>query len=159
MRRDAGGAHGFQHVPGDDGILLQVAARMVRAEAHVGIGREVEDEIRASHGVLDGIQFQQVALDQAEARIGLRALQKAQKSGGQIVEAGDVVAVCQQAVHQIAADESRRSRNECSHFKLPPNRCSSPIRKMSRTLRRLPLTRLSRLSASSRQRIGNCSIR
>ena len=113
----------------------------------------------ARHGVRDGVQFQQVALDQAEARIGLRTLQKTQESGGQIVEAGDVVAGCQQAVHQIAADESRRSRNECSHFNLPPNRCSSPIRKMSRTLRRLPLTRLSRLSASSRQRIGNCSIR
>ena len=139
--------------------LFEVAARMVRAEADVGIGRQVEDEIRARHGVLDGVQFQQVALDEAEARIGLRTFQKTQKSGGQIVEAGDLVAGGQQAVHQIAADESRRSGNECSHFRLPPNRCCSPIRKMSRTLRRLPLTRLRRLSASSRQRIGSCSMR
>ena len=76
MRRAPAGPHGFQHVPGDDGVLLQVAARMVGAEADVGIGGQVEDEIRARHGALDGVQIQQVAFDQAEARIGLRAFQK-----------------------------------------------------------------------------------
>ena len=74
MRRAPDGPHGFQHVPGDDGILLQVAARMVRAEAHVGIGRQVEDEIRARHGARDRVEVQQVALDEAEARIRLRSL-------------------------------------------------------------------------------------
>ena len=132
---------------------------MVRAEAHIGVRRQVENEIRARHGARDGRQIQQVALHQAEARVRLGALQKAAESGGQVVEARDVVPSRQQAVHQIAADESRRSRNECLQSNLPPNRCSSPIRKMSRTLRKLPLTRLSRLSASSRQRMGNCSIR
>ena len=132
---------------------------MVGAEAHVGIGGQVEDEVRARHGARDGVEIQQVALDEAEARIGLRTFEKAPESGGEVVEAGDFVPSGQQAVHQVAADESRGAGNECFHFSLPPNRCCSPIRKMSRTLRRLPLTRLRRLSASSRQRMGTCSIR
>ena len=132
---------------------------MVRAEADIGVRRQVEYEIGARHGARDGVQIQQIALHQAEPRKRPRALQKAPESGGQVVESSNVVPFGQQAVHQVAADEPRGSRNECSHCNLPPNRCSSPIRKMSRTLCRLPLTRLSRLSASSRQRMGTCSIR
>ncbi len=54
---------------------------MVRSEAHVGIGRQMENEIRARHGARDRVEVQQVALDQAEARIGLRTFQKATESG------------------------------------------------------------------------------
>src|SRR5207244_10757711 len=122
-------------------------------------GREVENEIRARRGARDRVEVQQVAFDEAETRIGLRTFEKAPESGGEIVERCDVVSGGQEAVHQTATDESRRSRNECFHFSLPPNRCCSPIQKMSRTLRKLPLTRLRRLSASSRQRMGTWPIR
>ena len=65
---------------------------MVRAEAHIGIGRQMEHEVRTGHGARDGVEVQQVALDEAEARMGLRTLEKAPESGGEVVERRDVVA-------------------------------------------------------------------
>jgi len=43
------GPHGLENVEGRQGVLLDVAAGIVRPEAHVGVGREVEDKIAASH--------------------------------------------------------------------------------------------------------------
>ena len=46
---DAVGAHGFQHVEGGDGVLLQIFVRMFEAEADIGIGRQMKDEIASGH--------------------------------------------------------------------------------------------------------------
>src|SRR5436305_252201 len=132
---------------------------MLGSEANVGIRRQVKHEIRAVHGAGHGVEVEQVPLHQTEARAGVSAFQKFAKAGGEIIEAGHLVAVGEQAVHQIASDEAGRARNEGLHFSLPPNRCSMPIRRISRRLRRFPRTRSSRLSASSRQRTGTCCTR
>ena len=54
---DAGRAHRLQHVVGGDGVLLEVAARVVGAEADVGVGGEVEDEVVAAVGLRASASF------------------------------------------------------------------------------------------------------
>src|SRR5262249_14719266 len=123
---------------------------------HVCIGGKMEHELGISERPLHRIQVEQVALDQTESRIRAGAPQKLAKTGGEIIEADDLVARVEQPVHQIAPDEPRRAGYERPHLSLPPKRCSSPILKMSRIFLRFPVTRSRRLSASSRHTTGTC---
>ena len=42
-------------------------ARMLGAEAHVGVGREMEDELAAAHRRGQALEIERVAFDQREA--------------------------------------------------------------------------------------------
>ena len=57
-------------------VFCSRSRRDGRAKADIGVRREVEDHVGAGHRALDGVQVQQVAFHQAEARAGLRAIQE-----------------------------------------------------------------------------------
>ena len=88
---------------------------MLRAEAHVGVGGEMKDELGALHGARQRLRVEQVALDEAEIRVRRRALEKAHPAGRQIVVADDGVAVGEQTIDQIASDEAGCSGDKIGH--------------------------------------------
>ena len=51
---DVVAAHGFEDVPGDDDVLLEVAIGVIGAEADIGVGGEVDDEVGAGDGFGEG---------------------------------------------------------------------------------------------------------
>jgi hypothetical protein len=68
--------------------------RTPAAKADIGIGGEVDNEVRALHrwGNLGGMQ--QVAAHRAEVRMRQRAVQELRLAGREIVEADDDVPRC-----------------------------------------------------------------
>ncbi len=85
---------------------------MVGAEAHVGVGREVEDEIVPLHGLGQAGFVQHVPFDQPEARLEQRLGQEAPLPGREVVVSRDGMAVGQEPVYQIAADETGSAGDE-----------------------------------------------
>src|SRR5690348_15523759 len=80
-------AHGFENIPGRESVLVEILAGLLRAEADVGIGGQVEDEIDACHGGAEGFAAEQIGRNQpvlgrAAGRLDERAL-----TGGKIVVA------------------------------------------------------------------------
>ena len=67
MSLDAVGAHRLQHVEGGDGVLLEILARMLEAEADVGVGGEMEHDVAAGHRGSQRRRVEDVAFDQLES--------------------------------------------------------------------------------------------
>src|SRR5205823_14043769 len=83
-------------------------------EADVGVGGQVEAEVVPGHGAGQARQVEQVALDQPVA--GPAALrQEGALAGREVVVDGHLVAVGQQAVDQVAADEAGAAGDEGTH--------------------------------------------
>jgi len=102
---DAVGAHGFQHVEGGDGVLLEILVRMFESEPHVGIGGEVKDKIAPGHRLLQRREVKVVAMNEFEIRMAPRGRQKFILARGKIVPADNRFTAGQQAVNKIAANE------------------------------------------------------
>jgi hypothetical protein len=85
---------------------------MLETEAHVGIRGEVEDKIATGHRFGERGQIQVVTLDEFEIFIFQRGVQKFPLAGGKIIPADHGFAVGEQAVNEIAADETRRAGDE-----------------------------------------------
>src|SRR5450755_4606191 len=66
---DTLGAHGFEDVPGSDGVLLEIAAGMVGPEANVGIGGQMEHHVDSRHRFAESIEVEQVGTEEAVTRI------------------------------------------------------------------------------------------
>jgi len=98
MALHAVGAHGLQDVEGRDRILLEVFPGMLPAVLDVGVGGEVEDEVDAFHRGGERGQVEVVAADQFEFRILQGAVEETDLPGGEIVPAGDLDAVREEAV-------------------------------------------------------------
>ena len=86
---------------------------MLGAEAHIGIGGKMKDEIGALHGLRQrrGVG-QKIAFDQVKIRVLDCRLEETPVAGRQIVKADDAVAVREQAIGQVAADEAGGSGDE-----------------------------------------------
>ncbi len=109
---DARGPHCFKDVMGGEGILLQIAAGMRGARAHVGISRQVENLIVFFHGHGQSRQVQRVADDQAKAGMSKSRFDEAALAGGEVVIGGHVMPIGQQAIDQMAADETCSAGDE-----------------------------------------------
>src|SRR5262249_32983372 len=66
------GSHRFEDMEGGDRVLLKILARVLGAEADVGVRGEVEDEVVPGDVTGQGGQVEQVALDEAESRMAQR---------------------------------------------------------------------------------------
>ena len=68
MSLDAVAAHRLQHIEGRDRVLLEILARMLQAEADVGIGGEMKHDVAAGHRGRQRRRIEDVAFDQLERR-------------------------------------------------------------------------------------------
>src|SRR6476469_8887877 len=120
----------------------------------------MDHEIRAPHGSLERRQVEDIPPMELEAGRRRGLLQEMLPPGRKVVVAYDIVALGEQPVHQVAGNESGRAGDKDFHDWA---RRYSPrerrMRKISATLRRFPLNSCSRLSPSSRQRIGTSLMR
>ena len=88
---------------------------MIKAEAHIGVGRQVKNKIASGHRANQRRQVQAVTLQKPEFRIGQRRLQEFPLASGKIVPADNPFAVGKQPVHEIAADEAGRAGHNEGH--------------------------------------------
>jgi hypothetical protein len=118
---DTASAHRFQNIPRRHRILLQILARILRTEAHVRIGGQVEDTFGSRHTPDERIEVQHVATFQGELRMAQRAVKELDSTRREVVEADYAVALAQQSIHQVASNEPGCARDECNHgfSKLP----------------------------------------
>ena len=108
---DAVAAHRFKDVPGDDDVLVEVAARKLGAIAEIGVGSEMEDSIDALADLGDGSEVKEVAENELEARGGAGTLQKLAPSGDAVIDADNFVAIRKQAVDRMTAKKPGRAGN------------------------------------------------
>ena len=112
---DAAGAHRLEHVEGGDGVLLEILARMVGAEADVRIGRQMEHEVAPRTAIVNPRGVQVSPLDERECRGGRRLGEELPLPRREIVVPDDPVPVLQQPIDQVAGDESPRAGDEAIH--------------------------------------------
>jgi hypothetical protein len=72
----------------------------------------VKDESAAGHGLPERRGVEEIAFDHPEPGIGRGILEKTLESRREVVEADDVIALGEQAVHEGAADETGRAGDE-----------------------------------------------
>ena len=82
---------------------------MIQTETHIRVGGEMKDKMALLHATNESRQIQAIAFKQFELRIFPRVGEKFRLTGGKIVPPDDGFAVAQQAVNQVAADETRRA--------------------------------------------------
>lgn len=71
--------------------MFEIAARVLPAVLDVGVGGEMEHEVRAPHGGGEGGEVEVVAADEFEFRMLNRAVEEADLAGGEVVPAGDLM--------------------------------------------------------------------
>src|SRR5207245_3325842 len=86
-----------------------------RAAANICIGGEVKHEIVAYHRLLQPVEIEKVPLEQSEILLRSGTLQKMPPARGKIVVHGDGMAVGQQPVRQVAADEASSAGDKSTH--------------------------------------------
>src|ERR1700733_11517436 len=104
-------AHGFEHIPGCDRVLIQILAGMFGAEAYVGIGGEMNHKFRALHRLSQTLPVEQVSLVETKLRMSPRAFQKPRLSSRHVIEPYDAVACREQAVDHVTAYKAGCSGN------------------------------------------------
>ena len=85
---------------------------MIESEAHVGIGREVENHVAARHGAGQRRGVEIVAAHEREVRMRLCLFQKAHLAGGEIVPRDHGGTFREQAVNETAANEAGPTGDE-----------------------------------------------
>src|ERR1700691_1474236 len=104
-------AHGFEHVPGCDRVLIQIFAWMFGAEANVSIRGKMNYQFHALHCRRQAFQIEQVALEECELRMDQGTVQEPLLSGREVIEPNHAVPRKEKAVRHIAADKTSRTRN------------------------------------------------
>jgi hypothetical protein len=102
-------AHRFEDVPGDDDVLVEVAARKLGTIAEIGVGGEMENRIDARADLGDGSEVEQVAENELEARGGGGTLQKLAPSSDAVINADNFVSIRKQAVDRMTAKKAGRA--------------------------------------------------
>src|ERR1700728_2104796 len=115
-RLDAVCTHRLQYVESRDGVLLQVPAWMVGAKPHVGVCRQMEYDLGAAHGLVEARPVEDISFDQVEARTFQCLGNELPPAGDEIVVTNDRVSALEQAVDEIAADESGGGGNKSAHI-------------------------------------------
>ncbi len=85
---------------------------MLGAEADIGVGREMQDEIRATHGGGHRREIGRVAFDQRKAGMSDRARQEVPPAGREIVVDHDLGAARQEVIGRRTADETGPAGDE-----------------------------------------------
>ena len=85
---------------------------MFQAETHIGIGGEMKNGVATGHRFGQRGQIQIVAFDEFEIFIFQRAIEKFSLAGRKIIPADDGFAVGEQAVNEVAANETGRAGDE-----------------------------------------------
>jgi len=89
---------------------------VARAKANVSVSSQMKHEVRIAHGMCQAIQVKRIALHEAEAGRLLCLCQELGLPGGEIIVANHLVAVSQQAIHQIAPDKAAGSRDKVTQM-------------------------------------------
>ena len=105
-------AHGLEHVPGCDRVLIQILAWTFSAETHIGIGCEMNHQFHALHRLRQAFPVKQIGLMESEFRVRQRTFQEPDLSRRQVIEPKDTVTRGEKAVDHIAADKARRTSNQ-----------------------------------------------
>ena len=79
---------------------------MLRAEADVGVGGEVEDEIAPGHRGGQAVEVEDVALHERELRRLTGRIEELREPGRQVVVADNRMPRCEQAIDEVTADET-----------------------------------------------------
>ena len=85
---------------------------MLKAEADVGVGGKVKDDVGSCHRLRERRRVEYVAFDERKARLALGLGQKIDLSGGEVVVTDHPTARLKQAIDQIAADKARCTGDE-----------------------------------------------
>src|SRR5262249_20236058 len=109
--------------------------RVPGAESDVGVGCEVEHEVRTPHGFGECGEIEQVAAHQTEGRRLCGGLQEFGLTGGEVVEADDLMTIGEQAVYEVTADKAGGSGDERFQVRrsCPPRVTPDPARQWRRS--------------------------
>ncbi len=89
--------------------------RAVDDQLHADRGRKVVDRIRTFDLALHDVQVEDGALDKSELRILEKVADVRIAPSRKVVEGGDLVAVADQVIDEVRADEPRPAGDENSH--------------------------------------------
>jgi hypothetical protein len=142
----AGRPHGFEHVERGDSVLLEIPARVFKAEAHVRVRSQVHHDVVTAHRVRETVAIrQQIAFDERERPMGLGLFEKSSAAGAEVVEHRNRVLVPEQTIGQVAPDEPAAPRDEV------PHRCHR-ARAVPAQIRLVPIGKARRPSALNTRR-------
>lgn len=104
--------HGFQDAVRRQQAVLHVDARRLRADFHVGVGRQVPDNVvfrenPPQPGAAPHIEFMEL-----QARVRPNPAQPFGLAVAQVVDDGDLLAAGQQGLRQMASDEAGAAGND-----------------------------------------------
>ncbi len=85
---------------------------MLQAEADVGVGGEMKNDVAAGHRRGQRRHVEDIAFHQFEFGMLERAREKFAQAGAEIIEAGDGKTRREQAIGKIAADETGSAGDE-----------------------------------------------
>ena len=89
----------------------QILARMFGAEADVGVGGEMNHQLRTLHRLCQTFPVKQIRLMETELRMGHGTFQKPPLPGRHVVEPDDAVARGKKAVYHMTGDKPSRTRD------------------------------------------------
>jgi hypothetical protein len=92
---------------------------MFSAEAHVGIGCEMNHQFHALHRLRQAFPVEQVGLMESEFRTCQSIFQEPDLSRRQVIESNDAVTRGEKAVDHMTADKARRTSNQNAQNNLP----------------------------------------
>src|SRR5262245_44013948 len=88
--------HRLEDIERRDRILLQIAARMTGAEAHVGVRRQMKDDVMAGRRGGKGRQIEYIGLDQPKSLLRFSVREKLALSRAEVVHDSDRMSLSQQ---------------------------------------------------------------
>ena len=94
-------------------VLFKILARMLEAEADVGVSGKVKDNVRSCHGLREFRRVEYIAFDERKAWLTRGLGEKIDLSGDEVVVTDHPTACLQQAIDQIAADKAGCTGDEC----------------------------------------------
>jgi hypothetical protein len=75
----------------------------------------MKDDVMASHRLLEQPTIEDVAFDEAEARVALVGGHPAASAGSQVVEGRDLVTLREQAIYSVTPYEACTTRDQIPH--------------------------------------------
>src|SRR5579872_4070125 len=110
-------AHRLEHVERGNGVLIEIPARVFGSEPDVGVRRQVEHGLAASHSGAQRVGVERVGFDQRGAWMTQRVLDERALPRREVVEDDDVIADLEQPIDEITADEAGAARYETAHYR------------------------------------------
>src|SRR5205823_2447531 len=112
---NAVGPHRFEHVEGGQGILFEILAGMVQSKAHIGVGREVKNDIVPGDDFAQALRVEEISLHELETWLPTGVFEESGLAGREVIVHRDRVPFGEQPIRQIAADKASPAGNERTH--------------------------------------------